>query len=138
MINIERAYEFANMYYDWVCDCLTKDEKYEELVFFKLGVDLAVRQSELIDINFNQIEFPYVTNIEVKKLNMIRPSYYEPKEISSDTYVLLMDTLYDENKDKIFNKSLSDYIISIMESIGDENFNGHMMRKLGTILHFGE
>ena len=42
MNKLDRTYEFAKMYYDWVCKCLVKDEKYEELAFFKLGVDLMV------------------------------------------------------------------------------------------------
>ena len=48
MKKTNRTYEFSKMYYDWVCKCLTEDEKFEELLFFKLGVDLMVRQKELI------------------------------------------------------------------------------------------
>lgn len=140
MIKTDRTYEFAKMYYNWACDCLTKDEKFEELAFFKLGVDLAVRQKELIEIKFSQIDFPYVNDIEVKKMspNIVHPSYYPPREISRDTYDLL-NTLWDDgNLGKIFNKSSQDYIASIIESIGDGTFNGHMFRKLGTILRFME
>lgn len=68
MKEINREYEFACMYYDWVCECLEEDEKYEELAFFKLGVDLMVRQKELTSIKFSQIEFPYVKDIQVTKV----------------------------------------------------------------------
>ena len=44
MNKTNRTYEFSKMYYDWVCKRLTEDEKFEELLFFKLGVDLMVRQ----------------------------------------------------------------------------------------------
>ena len=29
MKEISREYKFACMYYDWVCECLEEDEKYE-------------------------------------------------------------------------------------------------------------
>lgn len=138
MIKTNRAYEFAKMYYNWVCECLTKDEKFEELVFFKLGVDLAVRQKELIDIKFSQVEFTCVKDIEVKKMspNITHPAYYPPRDITRATYNLLKKLQNDSDSDKIFNKSSQDYIASIIESIGDGTFNGHMLRRLGTTLHF--
>ena len=67
MKKTNRVYEFSKMYYDWVCKCLKEDEKFEELAFFKLGVDLMVRQKELTSIKFSQIEFPYVKDIQVMK-----------------------------------------------------------------------
>lgn len=70
-----REYEFASMYYDWVCECLEEDEKYEELAFFKLGVDLMVRQMELMNIKFYQIEFPYVKNIQIMKIKKVPIMY---------------------------------------------------------------
>ena len=153
MKKTNRTYEFSKMYYDWVCKCLTEDEKFEELAFFKLGVDLAVRQKELIDIKFSQIDFPYVKDIEVKKIKKIpkdptseddrdyeyviaEPSYYPPREISKDTYDCIR--LYCIGDNKLFRKSSQDYIESIIESIGDGMFNGHIIRKLGTILRFGK
>lgn len=131
-----RVYEFSKMYYNWVCECLAKDEKFEELAFFKLGVDLAVRQKELIEIKYSQIDFPYVNDIEVKKIteNMTAPSYYPSREISRDTYDLLNVVGNDEDLGRIFKKSSQEYIDSIRESIGDGHFNGHYMRKLGATL----
>lgn len=140
-----REYEFASMYYDWVCECLEEDEKYEELAFFKLGVDLMVRQMELMNIKFSQIEFPYVKNIQIMKIKkvpiegedgeyryrMAEPSYYKPRPISKDTYELV-NKLRSEGKDKIFEKSAMEYSQSIKESIGDSRFNAHMMRSIGT------
>lgn len=144
---ISREYEFASMYYDWVCECLEEDEKYEELTFFKLGVDLMVRQKELTSIKFSQIDFPYVKDIRVTKVVKIpveptedddreykyrfaEPSFYESRLISRDTYDSV-NRLWSEGKEKIFEKSAMEYSQSIKESIGDSRFNGHMMRGFG-------
>ena len=135
------------MYYDWVCQCLTEDEKFEELAFFKLGVDLMVRQMELMSIKFSQIEFPYVKDIQIMKVKkvpvedkngeyryrLVEPSYYEPRPITQSTYDLV-NKLWVEGKDKIFNKSSLEYASSIADSIGDGRFNAHMMRSIG--IHF--
>lgn len=143
-----REYEFASMYYDWVCECLEEDKKYEELAFFKLGVDLMVRQKELTSIKFSQIEFPYVKDIQVMKIVKVpveptedddreykyrfaEPSFYKPRPISKDTYDLV-NKLWVEGKEKIFEKSAMEYSQSIKESIGDSRFNAHMMRSIGT------
>lgn len=135
-MNANRVYDFSKMYYNWVCDCLAKDKKYEELAFFKLGVELAVRQKELIEIKYSQIDFPYVNDIEVKKIteNMTVPSYYPSREISRDTYDLINTIGDDGDLGRIFKKSSQEYIESIRESIGDGHFNGHYMRKLGATL----
>ena len=147
MKEISREYKFACMYYDWVCECLEEDKKYEELAFFKLGVDLMVRQKELTSIKFSQIEFPYVKDIQVTKVvkipveptedddreykyRLAEPSFYEPRLISRDTYDSV-NRLWSEGKEKIFEKSALEYSQSIKESIGDIRFNGHMMRGFG-------
>lgn len=148
MKEISREYKFATMYYDWVCECLEEDEKYEELAFFKLGVDLMVRQKELTSIKFSQIDFPYVKDIQVTKVVKVpvepteeddreykyrfaEPSFYEPRPISKTTYDLV-NKLWSEGKEKIFEKSTMEYSQSIKESIGDSRFNAHMMRSIGT------
>ena len=132
MNKLDRTYEFAKMYYEWVCKCLVVDEKYEELAFFKLGIDLMIRQKELINIKYSQIYFPYVKDIQIMKIypNMSTPMYYKPKEISRDTYDLL-NKLWSKDKDKIFDKPVQTYVKSIKESIGDTNFDGCYMRNLG-------
>ena len=139
MKKTNRTYEFSKTYYDWVCKCLTEDEKFEELLFFKLGVDLMVRQKELMSIKYSQIEFPYVKNIQVLKINpnMSQPTYYQPREISRDTYDLL-NVVCDKDKDKIFDKPTQRYVRSIIKSIGDGNFNALYLRKLGMILKCNE
>jgi hypothetical protein len=145
---ISREYKFACMYYDWVCECLEEDKKYEELAFFKLGVDLMVRQKELTSIKFSQIEFPYVKDIQVIKVvkipveptedddreykyRLADPSFYEHRIISRDTYDSV-NKLWSEGKEKIFEKSAMEYSQSIKESIGDSRFDGHMIRGLGS------
>ena len=132
MNKLDRTYEFAKMYYDWVCKCLVEDEKYEELAFFKLSVDLMVRQKELVNIKYSQISFPYVKDIQIMKIypNMSTPMYYDPKEISRDTYDLL-NKIWSKDRDKIFDKPVQTYVKSIKESIGDTNFDGCYMRNLG-------
>ena len=139
MKKTNRAYEFSKMYYDWVCKCLTEDEKFEELLFFKLGVDLMVRQKELMSIKYSQVEFPYVKGIQVLKINpnMSQPTYYQPREISRDTYDLL-NAVCDKDKDKIFDKPTQRYVESIIKSIGDGNFNALYLRKLGMMLKFNQ
>ena len=139
MKKTNRTYEFSKMYYDWVCKCLTEDEKFEELLFFKLGVDLMVRQKELMSIKYSQIEFPYLKNIQVFKINpnMSQPTYYQPREISRDTYDLL-NVVCDKDKDKIFDKPTQRYVRSIIKSIGDGNFNALYLRKLGMIMKCNE
>ena len=139
MKKTNRTYEFSKMYYDWVCKCLTEDEKFEELLFFKLGVDLMVRQKELMSIKYSQVEFPYVKNIQVLKINpnMPQPTYYQPRKISRDTYDLL-NVVCDKDKDKIFDKSAQRYVESIIKSIGDGNFNALYLRKLGIIMKWNE
>lgn len=138
MRDLDRKYKFAKMYYNWVCKCLKKDKKIEELVFFKLGIDLAVGQRELIDIKFSQVESTCVKDIEVKKMsrNMTRSIYYPPRDITRSTYNLLKKLQNDNNSDKIFTKSPQDYVSSIRKSIGDDTFNGHMLRGLGITLRF--
>ena len=139
MKKTNRTYEFSKMYYDWVCKCLTEDEKFEELLFFKLGVDLMVRQKELMSIKYSQVEFPYVKNIQVLKINpdMPQPTYYQPREISRGTYDLL-NVVCDKDKDKIFDKPAQKYVESIVKSIGDGNFNALYLRKLGMIIKWNE
>ena len=139
MKKTNRTYEFSKMYYDWVCKCLTEDEKFEELAFFKLGVDLMVRQKELMSIKYPQVEFPYVKNIQVLKINpnMPQPTYYQPREISRDTYDLL-NVVCDKDNDKIFDKPTQRYVESIIKSIGDGNFNALYLRKLGMMLKFNQ
>lgn len=135
---VTRRYQFAKMYYDWVIDCLTEDKKWEELAFFRLGVDLMVRQHELTTIEWSQIDYPYVKNIEISKrvkneLQIQREKYYEPKEISIQTYTALNRIWNNECTSKIFNKDPIRYIGSIYESIGAE-FRGTYLRSLGVLL----
>lgn len=139
MKKTNRTYEFSKMYYDWVCKCLTEDEKLEELLFFKLGVDLMVRQKELMSIKYSQVKFPYVKDIQVLKINpdMPQPTHYQPREISRDTYDLL-NVVCDKDKDKIFDKPAQRYVESIIKSIGDGNFNAIYLRKLGMMLKWNE
>lgn len=134
-MNIKRSYEFAHMYYDWIIQCLEKDEKWTELAFFRLGVDLGVRQHELASITWEQIEYPYVNNIQMtKKIKTYQsdsttPRYYEPKEISRQTYDTLNMIYRKGCNGKIFVENPLRYIVSISESAGVE-FRGHYMRSI--------
>lgn len=128
---MNRQYEFAKLYYDWIVKCLTKDEQWEVLAYFVLGCELCVRQKELMSIEWNQIEFPYVNNIRISK---VKPTgaveFYPPKEISKNTMDLLNKT-WNRRSIKLFNKEQYYYIYRIRESCGDSTFNGHVMRTLG-------
>lgn len=132
---MNRQYQFAQMYYDWIIDCLTEDEKFEELAFFRLGVDLCVRLHELKDIKWEQIEYPYVNNIKGCKIkkDSVEHGYYEPREISMQTYNSLNVIENKQVDGFVFQNNSYHYIGSISESIGT-NFNGHEMRNIGAIL----
>lgn len=131
----DRNYEFAKLYYNWVCKCLNDDEKFEELAFFKLGVDLMIRQNELVNITFDQISFPYVNDIQIIKIKnkTSTPMYYLPKTICINTFNAIRK-LNKTGKTKIFDKPAQYYVGSIIKSIGDDRFGGHMMRSLGISL----
>lgn len=152
MNKTNRAYDFSKMYHDWVCKCLIEDEKFEELIFFKLDIDLVIRHKEITNIKLSQINFPYVKNIKINKIRktlkeitdangcidyeyvIAKPSYYQPKKISKDTYNYIK--LYFGKQNELFSKSSQYYISSIAKSIGDSNFSGHILRKLGIVLKF--
>ena len=85
MIRTDREYEFAKMYFDWVCRCLEEDELYEELAYFRLGTELSIRQLELSNIKFSQVEYPYILNIKISKKNQLNTTY-DPMKISKETY----------------------------------------------------
>lgn len=128
---MDRVAKFANMYCRWIEDCLTEDEKWEELAFFELGIDLGVRQKELLSIKWSQVEFPYVNDIAILKATFAG-QYYSPKEISRSTIKILNKLPTD--RALVFSKDVSQMTESIRESIGDSQFSGHMMRKFGAIL----
>ena len=70
-LNLLKRYEFAQEYYDKVCKSLEIREMWEELAWFKLGVELCIRQNELPSIRYSQIDFPMVKNIKILKLARI-------------------------------------------------------------------
>ncbi len=126
---MDRSYEYNKNYYDWTVKCLKEDDKYEELAFFMLGVDLMIRQSELMALTFDQLEFPFVKNIKIMKATL-NDKKYEARIINVETYEVVRG-LQDTGKTKIFDKPSSYYIDSIQKSNGDRYFNGHIMRGIG-------
>ena len=64
---MDRSFEYAKMQYEWIIKCLVEDEKWEELAFFELGVDLGIRIGELKNIKWEQIDFPLVKDVKVSK-----------------------------------------------------------------------
>lgn len=130
---MDRSYEYAKMQYEWITKCLIEDEKWEELAFFVLGVDLGIRISELKNIKWDQIEFPFVKNIEIIKANNINgKEHYEPLEISLNTFETI-NRIYDKSVDRyVFQYNPYHYIGSISESIGI-TFNGYSMRNMSIV-----
>lgn len=128
---MDRTVDFVKMYCNWAKKCLANDSKWEELAFFKLGLDLGVRQKELISIRWDQIDFPYVKGIKILKESPTQ-RYYLPKEISIVTKMTLNELSTD--RELIFTKDATKMIDSIRESIGDNLFHGHMLRKFSIIL----
>lgn len=129
---MNRIYEYNQNYYDWTVKCLKEDEKYEELAFFMLGVDLMIRQSELMNLTFDQFEFPYVKDIKIMKIpkDSLSDKKYDPKIISLNT-ANAVNKIFVVGKTKLFDKSPIYYIDSIRKSNGDKNFNGHLMKGIG-------
>ena len=130
MIRTDREYEFAKMYFDWVCRCLEEDELYEELAYFRLGTELSIRQLELSNIKFSQVEYPYILNIKISKKNQLNTTY-DPMKISKETYDAI-NKIDNGDRDKIFVNPPLHYINKIRMSIGDIEFNGVRIRKIGT------
>jgi hypothetical protein len=128
---MNRKYQFAKMYYDWVTKCLIDDNEYETLAYFMLGCDLCIRKSELINIKWSQIESPFINNIEImKKLNKDTKTFYPPREYSKPTANAMYLGCCNDSE-KLFNNNSQWYIDRIIKSSGDDMFNGHVMRRLG-------
>lgn len=129
---MDRSYEYNQNYYDWTIKCLEEDEKYEELAFFMLGVDLMIRQSELMNLTFDQFDFPFVNDIKIMKMpkDSLSDKKYDPKIISLNT-VNAVNKIFVVGKTRLFDKSPIYYIDSIRQSNGDKNFNGHLMKGIG-------
>lgn len=130
---MDRSFEYAKMQYEWITKCLIEDEKREELAFFMLGVDLGVRISELWNIKWEQIDFPLIKDIKVSKTqDKEEEKYYEPLEISLNTFEAV-NRIYDKRvDDHIFQYNPYHYVGSISESIGT-TFNGHSMRNMNIV-----
>ena len=119
-------------YYDKTCKCLLEDNKIEELIFFKMGVELKARQNELAAITFKQVDLDnlVVTNIESFKEGKIYPF----KNISKELGNLIKNHLIGSNDEKLFKRPATYYKARIRESNGDNNFSNHMMRHIGKIM----
>lgn len=130
---MDRSFEYEKMQYEWITKCLIEDEKWEELAFFELGVDLGIRIHELQSIRWEQIDFPLIKDIKVSKTKYKdEERYYEPLEISLNTFEAI-NRIYDKRADDyIFQYNPYHYIGSISESIGT-TFNGHSMRNMGIV-----
>lgn len=131
----DRHYEFAKMYYNWVCDCLTEDKMWEELALFRLGVECPVRQNELLSITYLQINGLYIENVPILKKYKGQQTqfYYNKVEMSPDTMFVLL-RIWDSNShplDKIFKHPMRYYVKRIRTSIGDERFNGKTISGIG-------
>ena len=122
-----------NAYYDRTCKCLLEDNKIEELIFFKMGVELKARQDELAAITFKQVDLDnlIVTGIESFKEGRIYPS----KNISKEIGDLIKNHLSGSEDEKLFRKPVTYYKVRIRESNGDENYSNHMMRHIGQSLY---
>lgn len=124
-----RAPKDLRAYYDRTCKCLLEDNKIEELIFFKMGVELAARQDELAAITFKQVDLDnlVVTDIESFKERKIYPS----KNISKELGNLIKNHLNGSEDEKLFKRPATYYKVRIRESNGDNNFSNHMMRHIG-------
>ena len=129
---IDKTPRDLKSYYDRTCKCLLEDNKIEELIFFKMGVELKARQNELAAITFKQVDLDnfVVTNMESFKEGKIYPS----KNISKELGSLIKNHLSGADDEKIFKRPVAYYKARIRESNGDNNFSNHMMRHIGKIM----
>lgn len=130
-------YSSMKSYYENVCTCLIRDEKYEELVFFMLGVELAVRKDELIRITLKQCDLRNLKIYDIENIKDIQATY-PPISISREVSELIEKYLSGSDDERLFGKTTRFYRDSIRESIGDEKFTLHDMRHIGKwlrILH---
>ena len=127
-----RTPEELRTYYDRTCKCLLEDNKIEELIFFKMGVELKARQNELIAITFKQVDLDnlVVTDMESFKEGKI----YLSKNISKEIGNLIKNHLTGSEDEKLFKRPATYYKVRIRESNGDNNFLNHMMRHIGKIM----
>jgi integrase len=135
----DRALEYCEEYYDRLNRCLIKDNLFEELLFVRLGVELGLRTKEITLLTWDQIEFDkgIISKIKVSKNNPVYPDkdfYYDDKQVSEFTLFILKELYKRTNEtNDIFNSNYLKYIDNIRTSIGDRNFNGHMLRYLSAV-----
>lgn len=128
---MDRSFEYTKMQYEWIIKCLTEDDKWEELAFFELGVDLGIRIAELKNIKWEQIDFPLVKDVKISK-SKSKEEYYKPLEISLNAFEAI-NRIYDKRVDGyIFQYNPYHYIRGISESIGTI-FNGNNMRSISLV-----
>lgn len=127
--NVTLKYADLKNKYEHICECLIKDEKFETLIFFKMGVELRARQSELVEITFKQID---LANLKVhglidSKIRKVIPAVSISKELGE----LIEKYMYGADDEKLFKKPVDFYKDHIKESTGDGNFTIFIMRHMG-------
>lgn len=116
-------------YFDKLISCLERDGLYEELAFVMLGVDLTLRENDLVALKWSQINFPFVSDVYISKLS----SVCSPLKISQNTMDALNNLQHSESE-LIFNKPSNQYVKNIQKSIGEPKFKGYFLRHIGLIL----
>jgi integrase len=135
----DRVLEYCEEYYDRLNRCLIKDNLLEELLFVRLGIELGLRTKEITLLTWDQIDFNegIVGKIKISKKNIAYPDedfYYDDEQVTTFTLSELKELYKHTNKtDKVFNSNYLKYIENIRTSIGDRQFNGHMLRYFSAV-----
>lgn len=135
---LEERKEFCEYMYNRILNKL--EHQYELLSFALIGMNLLLRQSDILKLKWEQFDF---NNKKINNVYLTRESNLRKKDIVIESFDLDDDLIsalqmwYDETKDKInvFPK-LKKYQASkkIAELIGDNRFCNHDLRSIGICL----
>ena len=112
--------------------CLQRDNKLDVLAFFRLGCDLGVRQKDLVNITWKDIDCPWINHFVKSEVDDSK-SYLISGVFSSDTAQTIVDGC-DKKINVLFPNKTFYYVNQIIESCGDIKFSGHDMRRMSLVL----
>jgi integrase len=131
MLTKDKGKEFYQSYYTQLIERLENTGSDEDIAFVRLGTNLSLRSREILSLKWSQVNYPYINDIYIEKLN----KYYPPLTISEETVNALKKLPRSNDCDLIFNMPSNRYIERIRKSVGEINgivFSAPMMRRIGT------
>lgn len=117
--------------YDHICYCLTRDQNFEALIFFRMGVELQARSKTLMAITYKQID---LENLQVYDLIDFKRNLHIPcAAISAELAELIRNHMQGEAEEKLFKRRIEIYCRIIAHSTG-QSFSPPLMRHMGKML----